>query len=79
MSLGTPRRMKMACRYPATKQKDRLTPKGLVARSFFPWCRAPGEECALDIRRHHPRSPASAWEQSTPGDARQRAIPPACR
>jgi len=44
MSLGPPRRMKMASRCPATEQKDRLTPKGLVARSLFTWCRAPGEE-----------------------------------
>jgi hypothetical protein len=44
MSLGTPKRMKMASRCPATEQKDRLTPKGLVARSLFTWCRAPGEE-----------------------------------
>jgi len=43
MSRGTPRRMKMAYRCPATKQY-RLPPKGLVARSLFTWCRAPVEE-----------------------------------
>jgi hypothetical protein len=44
MSLGTPRRMKMTSRCPATKQTYRLTPKGLIARSCFTWYRAPAEE-----------------------------------
>jgi hypothetical protein len=35
MSRGTPRRMKMTSRYPATKQQDRLPPRGLVVRSFL--------------------------------------------
>jgi transposase len=65
MSLGTPRRMKMTCRCPATQKKDRLPPKRLVARSFFTWCHAPVEELDPDIRRHHPLSPASARKQST--------------
>jgi|SoiMetStandDraft_2_1073263.scaffolds.fasta_scaffold221594_1 hypothetical protein len=50
MSLGTPRRMKMAYRYPATKQQYRLSPKRLVARSFGTWCRAPVEELDPDTR-----------------------------
>jgi hypothetical protein len=65
MSRGTPRRMKMASRYPATTKKDRLPTKGLGVRSFFTWCRAPVEELDPDIRRHHPLSPASARKQST--------------
>jgi transposase len=65
MSRGTPRRMKMTCRCPATQKKARLPPKRLVARSFFTWCRAPVEELDPDIRRHHPLSPASARKQST--------------
>jgi hypothetical protein len=64
MSLGTPRRMKMSYRCPATKNKYRLTPKGLVARSFFTWCRASVEELDPDIRRHQTLSPASARKQS---------------
>jgi hypothetical protein len=44
MSLGTPRRMKMTSRCPATEQQYRLTPKGLIARSFFTWWRVPVEE-----------------------------------
>jgi hypothetical protein len=65
MSRGTPRRMKMTCRCPATQKKARLPPKRLVARSFFTWCRAPVEELDPDIRRHPPLSPASARKQST--------------
>src|SRR5919108_3900370 len=65
MSLGTPRRIKMTSRCPATEKQDSLPPKRLVARSLFTWCRAPVEELDPDIRRHHILSPASARKQST--------------
>jgi hypothetical protein len=44
MSLGTPRRMKMTYCYPAIKHSVDSFSQGLVARSLFPWCRAPVEE-----------------------------------
>jgi hypothetical protein len=79
MSLGTPRRMKMTSRCPATKKQDRLPPKRLVARSLFTWCRAPVEELDPDIRRHQILSPASVRKQSTQRRlSLQMDIPPAC-